>query len=157
MLSVTKLLLELTSDFILAQVRSDARETLTKMQNILIFLLLRFVQSSSFHINIARYSTECFYEALKSGDRLEVSYEVTSSTAEYDIDYKINNPDGSKLHLVDRSKDASFGFNAGADGKHEMCFYNLHSGADKVISFIIIGPDDRLTQQSTKDTPGSPS
>ena len=126
---------------------------LHKMQ-VLFLWLLQLVASSSFHIKVGRYSSECYYENLKSSDRLEVSYEVTSSTAEYDIDYKITNPDGSKLHTVDRSKDASFGFNAGADGKHVMCFSNLHSGADKVISFIIIGPDDRLVDKAAADTPG---
>ena len=122
---------------------------------LIILIYLQLVRSSSFHIKVARYSSECFYETLKSGDRLEVSFEVTSSTGETDIDYKITNPDGSKLHTVDRSKDASFGFNAGATGNHNMCFSNLHSGADKVISFIIIGPDDRFEEATTAGMPGT--
>ncbi len=56
-------------------------------------------------------ATECFYEQLKNGDRLEISYEVTaSSTNEVEIDFIITNPDGSTLHQVDKHRDAAFGF-----------------------------------------------
>ncbi|KAI8900612.1 emp24/gp25L/p24 family/GOLD-domain-containing protein [Globomyces pollinis-pini] len=103
--------------------------------------ILSFVAASTFSITIQRYSTECFYEQLTHGDRLEVSYEVIKSTSEYEIDY-ITNPDGSMLHSVDKHRDAAFGFYAGSTGQHQMCFYNQNSPAEKVISFSFLGPDD---------------
>ena len=38
---------------------------------------------------------------MKNGDRLEISYEITeSSTSDVEIDFIMNNPDGSILHKV---------------------------------------------------------
>jgi hypothetical protein len=48
---------------------------------------------SNFAVKLPRYTNECFYEDLKHGDRLEISFEVMSSTGVYETDFivpKIN-------------------------------------------------------------------
>jgi hypothetical protein len=54
-------------------------------------LLVGLSMCSNFAINLARYSTECFYEDLKHGDRLEISFEVMSSSlGEFEIDFQVD-------------------------------------------------------------------
>jgi hypothetical protein len=64
------------------------------------------------------------------------------------------NPDGSLLHNVDAHRDAAFGFYAGSTGQHKMCFLNKNSGADKVVSFTFLGPDDQSKVQAPVDATG---
>ncbi|KAI8924915.1 emp24/gp25L/p24 family/GOLD-domain-containing protein [Entophlyctis helioformis] len=124
---------------------------------VLAFLLSVAVAPTSattFSMQLPRYGSECFYETLNRGDRLDISYEVMGgSGSELDIDFVINNPDGSPLHVVSRERDAQFGFNSVADGQYKMCFNNLRSGAEKFVSFSITGPEDhKLVQAKTATT-----
>lgn len=53
--------------------------------------------------------------------------------------------------LVDKHREAAFGFFAGATGKHEMCFLNTNSASDKTVMFSFIGPDDQASIPTIKD------
>ena len=56
----------------------------------LLFLIFTTILCSNFAVQISRFSQECFYETLKHGDRLEISFEVMSSTkGEYEIDFTV--------------------------------------------------------------------
>lgn len=79
---------------------------------------------------------------------------MSSSSVSYEIDFAIFNPDGSILHQVDSHREAAFGFFAGANGKHEMCFYNRVSSSDKVLSFWFRGPDDKVVIQTPEGATG---
>jgi hypothetical protein len=53
------------------------------------FWLFLQVLGSNFSINIPKYADECFYEELKQGDRLDISFEVMFSSGLYETDFKV--------------------------------------------------------------------
>ncbi|KAH6563255.1 hypothetical protein BASA50_001849 [Batrachochytrium salamandrivorans] len=100
--------------------------------------------SNSFSLQLARYANECFFEILKTNDRLDVSFEVmTSSNSDFDIDYTISNPDGTLLHSFPRERQGSVGFNAVKEGTYQICFSNMRYNSEKVVTFTITGPDEQ--------------
>ncbi|KAI8905035.1 hypothetical protein EDD86DRAFT_249263 [Gorgonomyces haynaldii] len=62
--------------------------------------LLLQVSAGSYTMEMPRYSTECFTERLKHGDRIEIGFEV------------VFNPDTSNLHTVTQERASAFGFYA---------------------------------------------
>ncbi|KAL2919260.1 p24 complex component [Polyrhizophydium stewartii] len=121
---------------------------------VLCVLALPAAASSTFSVLLPRYTSECFYETLAGGDRLDVNFEVMSSTGgDLDLDYSISNPDGSTLHSIARERQAQFGFNAVKPGTYRMCFSNQRSSSEKVLSFSIAGPDEHklIQKKAAKD------
>ncbi|TPX35994.1 hypothetical protein SmJEL517_g01856 [Synchytrium microbalum] len=93
------------------------------------------------------HDKQCFFESLKRGDRLDLSYQVAEG-GNLDIDFWIITEDNRLVFNANKEATATYGFNAERDGRFEYCFSNqMTSVADKLVSFTVQGPDEQIRLQ----------
>lgn len=97
---------------------------------ILLFLtaiLVIIPQSSrAFIIDIDAHGEECFFDRVRSGTKITVTFEVTEGGF-LDIDVKITGPDGKLIYNGERESNGRYTFAAHLDGEYKYCFSNRMS------------------------------
>ncbi|TPX47929.1 hypothetical protein SeMB42_g03029 [Synchytrium endobioticum] len=99
---------------------------------------------NAFTITIAAHDKQCFVEKLKHGDPVDMSYQVNEG-GDLDVDFWIISDDNRLLYSSHKQSTDTYGFIADRDGQIEYCFSNqMTSVADKVLTFIFEGPEERV-------------
>ncbi|ORY05369.1 hypothetical protein K493DRAFT_204536 [Basidiobolus meristosporus CBS 931.73] len=73
-------------------------------------------------ISLDTRSTECFYEELKVGDKLAVSYEVVGP--DKTIDFRVSDPQTNVIYQADKREEGEYGVEITTAGRYEYCFTN---------------------------------
>lgn len=90
-------------------------------------LLMLIPQSSrAFIIDIDAHGEECFFDRVRSGTKITVTFEVTEGGF-LDIDVKITGPDGKVIYNGERESNGRYTFAAHLDGEYKYCFSNRMS------------------------------
>ncbi|KNZ58086.1 hypothetical protein VP01_19g4 [Puccinia sorghi] len=105
------------------------------------FLLAAGVLSHT--IDIPPGQIECFFEDLHVDDKVCMQMTITFQVGgggHLDIDFWLNDPQGSHLWNVLKRDTGTFTFTATQGGKHEYCFSNAMSTvSSKTVSFNVYG------------------
>ena len=92
-------------------------------------------------VEIGAGKEDCFYETLKSGETLDVEYQVIDGGQrnELEIDFRIFNPSGVPIVADFRKSDNAHRSTVDADGDYKICFDNSMSRfSPKIVFFEII-------------------
>lgn len=74
-------------------------------------LFLSFTFCTAWDVEVDRYSGECFYERVKLGVKMSLTFEVTEGGF-LDIDVEIKGPDGSTVYNGERESSGKYTFAA---------------------------------------------
>ncbi|KAF5131870.1 hypothetical protein DV495_001877 [Geotrichum candidum] len=101
---------------------------------------------------LAPWGTSCFFEDVKKGDQLAVTFQVgnrdPSATDQLAVDFWIADPSGNKISPLSRVADGDVSIPVHTTGRYEYCFSNAFSGTGtKDVTFhvhgvIYMGADD---------------
>ncbi|KAI7872352.1 supernatant protein factor C-terminal domain-containing protein [Spinellus fusiger] len=87
----------------------------------------------------------CFYEIIKQGDQMTLSYEVADSI-HYDIDFSITDPNGVLIKNEKSSPEGYHSITALSDGKYSYCFNNkMESHSEKTVYFNVFDLEKEKT------------
>jgi len=107
--------------------------------NILIVLSLYVSFSQSYFVEVDANSEECFFDKVKSGTKLGLTFEVAEGGF-LDIDVRIMgpDPDSKPIHQGERESNGKYTFSADKDGVYRYCFSNKMSAVTpKVVMFTM--------------------
>ncbi|KAJ3079000.1 p24 complex component [Quaeritorhiza haematococci] len=96
---------------------------------------------NAFNAHLKPAEQQCFYEQLKEGDRLDLSFQVAEG-GNLEVDFWITSPDTRVLHSIIRRSQGTFGFNAVLTGRYDYCFANRYVYDEKLVTFTVQGPDE---------------
>lgn len=93
---------------------------------------------------LSPWGKACFFEDLKKGDQMAVSFQVgnrdPNSAEQYDIDFWINDQFRNRIYNLNRVKDGDAKLDITESGRYEYCFSNEYSGTVyKDVTFHIHG------------------
>jgi len=116
------------------------------------FLVFNLLQSChAFFINIEADSSECFFDRVKTGVKVGLTFEVVEGGF-MDIDVQISGPDGKVIYSGERESNGKYTFATHMDGAYQYCFSNKMSTlTTKTVMFTL---DIGDTPDATK--PASP-
>lgn len=100
--------------------------------------------ASAHNVLLPPYGKQCFFENLKQGDKLAVSFQVgdrnPQGTEQLNCDFWIMNPQGQIVKREDKASHLDISTVAQSSGKFQYCFSNEgQSIATKDVSFNIHG------------------
>jgi hypothetical protein len=102
------------------------RQLCLSLALISVSLILIPQSSRAFIIDIDAHGEECFFDRVRSGTKITVTFEVTEGGF-LDIDVKITGPDGKVIYNGERESNGRYTFAAHLDGEYKYCFSNRMS------------------------------
>ncbi|ORZ01052.1 supernatant protein factor C-terminal domain-containing protein [Syncephalastrum racemosum] len=104
---------------------------------------------NAIHIDLPAHGKECFFEDLKQGDKMTVTFQVGEG-GNLDIDFWIQDPQDRVLKSVAREQMGTHAIEAAQDGRHTYCFGNqMSSITAKSINFNV--HDKQKVEASAKE------
>jgi len=103
--------------------------------NSFVILSLLVSYSQSYFVEVGANSEECFFDKVKAGTKLGLTFEVAEGGF-LDIDVRIMGPDAKPIHQGERETNGKYTFSAETDGVYRYCFSNkMSSVTPKVVMF----------------------
>lgn len=91
--------------------------------------------ASCYFIHIDADASECFYDQVKAGTKMTLTFEVVEGGF-LDIDVKVTGPDGRAIYHGQKETAQRFTFAAHMDGAYTYCFNNqMSTMTPKVVMF----------------------
>merc|ERR1719272_186760 len=119
-------------------------------RSVLVLALLAVVPAASgLGIHIDAHEEECFFDTIKVGTKVGVSFQVAEGGF-LDIDVTIKGPDEKIIYSGERETDGKYTFSAHMDGIYRYCFSNkMSTMTPKLVVFnVAIGGQ---THSSSKE------
>lgn len=120
-------------------------DTNIMFKSLFITALVSLITFASAHNTLLNpWGKSCFFEDMKKGDELAVSFQVgnrdPSSADQLEADFWINDPNGNRIYTLSRVKNGDARVDITNPGKYEYCFSNEFTGvATKDVTFHIHG------------------
>jgi len=114
----------------------------------LFLILTTFVPiSQCYFIEIEANAEECFFDKVKAGTKLGLTFEVAEGGF-LDIDVSIVGPDTKPIHQGERESTGRYTFSAERDGIYRYCFSNkMSTMTPKIVMFNM-----DITEEASHDT-----
>ncbi|KAG2466558.1 TMED7 protein, partial [Polypterus senegalus] len=89
-------------------------------------LLLGWARASELTFELPDNAKQCFYEDIIAGTKCTLEFQVVTG-GHYDVDCRLDDPDGTVLYKEMKKQYDSFTFTASKNGSYKFCFSNEFS------------------------------
>uniref|UniRef100_A0A8C5PKJ2 Transmembrane emp24 domain-containing protein 7 n=1 Tax=Leptobrachium leishanense TaxID=445787 RepID=A0A8C5PKJ2_9ANUR len=119
----------------------------------LLLLCIGFAKSSEITFELPDNAKQCFYEDITKGTKCTLEFQVITG-GHYDVDCRLEDPDGIVLYKEMKKQYDSFTFTASRDGAYKFCFSNEFSTfTHKTVYFDFqVGEDPPLFPNENRAT-----
>ncbi|KAF8933662.1 supernatant protein factor, C-terminal domain-containing protein [Dissophora ornata] len=108
---------------------------LLKLTLLAVTLFVAIQSVAAFNVVVPAQERRCFFEILKKGDNLHVSFQVGEG-GHLDIDFWMTDPSNTLVEDATKEASATYNHEAKVNGKHEYCFSNAFSTiTEKTVGF----------------------